>query len=77
MESLFIEIDCKVFQTPCKIIIRIVYRMPDCSIDIFNGRVTAILNVLNKENKLFYMSGHLNIDLLNCDEKRISFIDIV
>ena len=35
MESLFIEIDSKVFQTASNIIIGIVYRMPDSSIDIF------------------------------------------
>ena len=34
MESLFIEIDSNVFQTPCNIIIGIAYRMTDCSIDI-------------------------------------------
>ena len=79
MESLFIEIDSKVFQTPCNIIIGVVYRMPDSSIDIFNDRVADILNLINKENKLFYMLGDLNIDLLKCDEHRLtsSLIDIL
>ena len=43
MESLFIEIDSKVFQTPSNIIIGIVYRMPDSSIDIFNDRYLELL----------------------------------
>ena len=79
MESLFIEIDSKVFQTPSNIIIGIVYRMPDSSIDIFNDRVADISNITNKENKLFYMLGDLNIDFLKCDEHRLtsSFIDIL
>ena len=79
IESLFIEIDSKVFQTPCNIIIGIVYRMPDSSIDDFNDRVADILNVINKENTLFYMLEDLNIELLKCDEHRLtsSFIDIL
>ena len=79
MESLFIEIESKVFQTPSNIIIGIVYRMPDSSIDIFNDRVADILNVINKENKLFSMLGDLNIDFLKCDEHRLTplFIDIL
>ena len=60
MESLFIEVDSKVFQTPSNIVIGIVYRMPDASIDVFNDRMADILNVINKENKLFYMLGDLN-----------------
>ena len=77
MESLFIEVDSKVFQTPSNIVIGIVYRMPDASIDIFNDRMADILNVLNKENKLFCMLGDLNIDFLKYDEHRLTspFID--
>ena len=53
MESLFIELDNNVFKTSSNIIIGIVYRMPDSSIDIFNDRMTDILYTVNKENKLF------------------------
>ena len=79
MESLFIEVDNNVFQTSSSIIIGIVYRMPDSSIDIFNDRMTDIMNKVNKENKLFYMLGDLNIDLLKYEEHRLtsSFVDIL
>ena len=79
MESLFIEVDSNVFQTSSNIIIGIVYRMPDSSIDIFNDRMTDILNKVNKDNKLLYMLGDLNIDLLKCEEHRLtsSFVDIL
>ena len=79
MESLFIEVDNNVFQTSSSIIIGIVYRMPDSSIDIFNDRMTDIMNKVNKENKLFYMLGDLNIDLLRYEEHRLtsSFVDIL
>ena len=78
MESLFIEVDNNVFQTSSSIIIGIVYRMPDSSIEVFNDRMTDIMNKVNKENKLFYMLGDLNIDLLKYEEHRLtsSFVDI-
>ena len=79
MESLFIELDNNVFKTSSNIIIGIGYRMPDSSIDIFNDRMTDILNTVNKENKLFYMLGDLNIDPLKYDEHRLtsSFLDML
>ena len=79
MESLFIELDNNVFKTSSNIIIGIVYRMPDSSIDIFNDRMTDILYTVNKENKLFYMLGDLNIDLLKYEEHRLtsSFLDML
>ena len=55
MESLFIELYNSVFQTSSSIIIGIVYRIPDSSIDIFNDHMTDIMNKVNKKNKLFYM----------------------
>ena len=79
MESPCIEVDNNVFQTSSSIIIGIVNRMPDSSIDIFNDRMTDITNKVNKENKLFYMLGDLNIDLLKYEEHRLmsSFVDIL
>ena len=79
MESLFIELDNNVFKTSSNIIIGIVYRMPDSAIDIFNDRMTDILYTVNKENKLFYMLGDLNIDLLIYEEHRLtsSFLDML
>ena len=52
--------------------------MPDSSVDIFSDRMTDILNTVNKENKLFYMLGDLNIDLLKYEEHRLisSFLDM-
>ena len=54
------------------------YRIPDSSIGIFNDRMADIMNKVNKENKLFYMLGDLNIDLLKYKEHRLtsSFVDI-
>ena len=41
--------------------------------------MTDIMNKVNKENKLFYMLGDLNIDLLKYEEHRLtsSFVDML
>ena len=77
LESLFIEISKEVFQTSCDIIIGVLYRMPNSSIEVFNDRITDILNVANRENKLIYLLGDINIDFLKTDEHSptSSFVD--
>ena len=54
MESIFIEIDRLVFQTPSNIVIGLIYKMPDASVGIFNERITDILNIIDSEN--FFLS---------------------
>ena len=54
MESVFIEIDKSIFQSGSNIIIGVVYRKPDSSVEVFNERLSDILNSVQKENKLFY-----------------------
>ena len=70
MESVFIEIDKSVFQSCANIIIGVVYRMPDSSVDVFNERLTDILNFVQRENKLFYLLCDLNINLFKHDVHR-------
>ena len=79
MESVFIEIDCTVFGTKSNIIIGVIYRMPDSSVDVFNERMCDILNVVTKEKKICYLVGDLNIDLLKHEEHRPTsdFVDIL
>ena len=79
MESVFIEIDKSVFQSSANIIIGVVYRMPDSSVDVFNERLTDILNFVHRENKLFYLLGDLNIDLFKHDVHRPTseFLDAI
>ena len=67
IESVFIEIEKSVFQSNASIIIGLVYRMPDSSVDVFNERLADISNYVQKENKLFYLQGDLNIDLFKHD----------
>ena len=51
MEFIFIEIDRHIFQTPSNIVIGLIYRMPDASVDIFNERITDILSIIDMEEK--------------------------
>ena len=45
MESIFIEINKDVFRTNSNIVIGLIYRMPDSSVDVFNERISDILNI--------------------------------
>ena len=62
MESIFIEIDKDIIRTNSNIVITLIYTMPDSSVDIFNERISDILNTVCKELKIFYCIGDLNID---------------
>ena len=43
--------------------------MPDASVDIFNERITDILNIIDRE-KFFYLIGDLNFDLFKCESHK-------
>ena len=79
MEWLFIEIDKHVFDTTSDLVIGIIYRMPNSSIDIFNDRLNDILNIIYRERKICYFLGDLNIDLLKYEEHRPTseFLDLI
>ena len=70
METVFIELDKSVFNTDSNIVIGVIYRMPNSSVDVFNDRISDILNVLQRERKLCYLLGDLNIDLLKAEDHR-------
>ena len=67
MESIFMEIDKDIFRTNSNIVIGLIYRMPDSSVDVFNERISDILNTAYKEHKIFYCIGDLNIDFFKYD----------
>ena len=79
MESIFIEIDKDVFDTSSNIVIGVIYRMPDSSVDIFSDRMNDVLNIIQNERKLCYILGDLNIDFLKHDEHRptSTFLDVL
>ena len=70
METVFIEIDKCIFNTDSNIVIGIIYRMPNSSVDVFNDRIADVMNVIQKEQKLCYLMGDLNIDFLKAGDHR-------
>ena len=70
METVFIEIDKFIFGTDSNIVIGVIYRMTNSSVDVFNDRISDVINVIQKERKLCYLLGDLNIDFLKADDHR-------
>jgi ASC-1-like (ASCH) protein len=67
IESVFIEIITAVGKN---IIVGVIYRPPNNKFDSFETKMNQILGKIDKENKLCYLMGDFNIDLLkseSCD----------
>jgi hypothetical protein len=67
IESVFIEI---ITHKKKNIIIGVIYRPPNSKYDLFENEINKILSKIDKENKICYLMGHFNIDLLkseSCD----------
>jgi hypothetical protein len=64
-ETLFIEIDKSVFNTNKNIVIGVIYRIPDKDVNIFNTKFNNVLIDIKNNNKLCYLLGDYNINLLN------------
>ena len=80
LESIFIEVDKTIFNTVSNVVIAVIYRIPDSSVDdVFNEHINDILNVIQKENKLIHVMGDLNIDLLKSDAHKStsSLLDVL
>ena len=70
MESLFIEIEDEMFNLECSLIIGVLYRMPNACVDVFNERMCDILYTVQKERKICYFLGNLNIYLLKYENHK-------
>ena len=77
MESVFVEMDKTAFSADKNIIIGVLYRPPNTDIEIFNEHLGNVLDKVGHENKLSYIMGDYNINLLNYDShtKTASFLD--
>ena len=67
IESVFVEIDKDQVGASKNIVIGTIYRPPGNDLGVFNTEVHNLLDSLNKENKLLYIMGDFNINLLNSD----------
>ena len=79
MESVYVEIEKSQFSTSKNIIIGTIYRKPDSDIRNFIDSLSLKLNKLSNENKLVYLLGDFNINLLNTDSHVLTgeFVDMM
>ena len=77
MESLFIEIDKNVFNLSSNVVVGVIYRMPNTCMEIFNDRMSDIMNIVQRERKICYFLGDLNVDLLKYEshQSTAAFLD--
>ena len=66
MESVFIEVN--------NIVIGSVYRPPNTNMDRFTNCIEKVMSQLKRENKLCYIAGDYNINLLNVDTHMASSV---
>ena len=71
-ESVFLEIPNSIFNTGKNIIIGVIYRPPGTDMDTFNSEFSNLLDVIKTENKVCYLLGDYNINLLNYDSHELT-----
>ena len=67
-ESLFIEIDKDVVGKNKNVIVGVIYRPPDTDMKHFNEHLEPLLNTIKSEDKIPYLIGDYNINLLNAEQ---------
>ena len=79
IESKFVEIDREILGKNRNVIAGVIYRPPDTDMKLFNEHVVTILSSIKSENKLPYLMGDWNINLLNIEQHAPSqdFFDIM
>ena len=70
IESVFVEIEKDQVGASKTIVIVTINRPPGNDLSVFNTEVNNLLDSLNKENKLLYIMGDFNINLLNSESHR-------
>ena len=66
-ETLFIEVDKSVFKTERNMVIGVIYRIPDRDANKFNENLNIVMGHIKDENKISYILGDYNLNLLNVD----------
>jgi hypothetical protein len=61
---LWLELDKRSIGTNTNVIYGCIYRRPGTDINIFNDKLSTILDTVRKEKKIVYHVGDFNIDLL-------------
>ena len=68
VESIFIELSKDYIGYKKNSTIGVIYRPPNTDMSIFNQQLLNILSSLKTENKIVYLMGDFNINLLNIDK---------
>jgi len=79
IESLFIELDGKSVGKERNVIVGVIYRPPNTDIIAFNNCLSTTMSAINVENKLCYVMGDYNINILNSESHNDTgkFLDIM
>ena len=75
MESLFIEIDKNVFNLSSNVVVCVI----NTCMEIFNDRMSDIMNIVQREWEICYFLGDLNVDLLihESHQSTAAFLDFL
>ena len=65
-ETVFIEIEKGNQQNARNVLIGVIYRPPNQDMLLFNEKLNNIMNDVRMENKICYLLGDYNINILNC-----------
>ena len=66
-ESIFIEIEKTVFGMEKNVIIVVIYRPPNTDINTFNDQFATLMENIKQEEKICYLMGDYNINVLNVE----------
>ena len=69
---MFIEIDKSVFGSERNMLFGVIYRPPNTDIKLFIDALKEILENVQSENKVLYLVGDYNINLLNVDSHSLT-----
>ena len=75
-ESIFIELDHDQLGVSKNVVIGVVYRPPGTDITVFNESFNILLGDIQRENRLCYILGDYNINLLN-NESHVQTSDFI
>ena len=71
-ESVFVELDKVSIGLARNVIIGCIYRVPNKDVNSFLDSIKPVLECVRKENKLCYLLGDFNLDLMNSDNHSIT-----
>ena len=79
LESVFIEVDKNSFLLGKNIVIGVIYGPPGMEINLFNKVLKKISTIIQNENKVCYLSGDDNINILNSEThtRTADFVDLL